>query len=90
MTATPPSDDDPTLAQALQAQRLALARRRAELEAQLAELHEASQHRLQLQAQIRAATAGDRNGRRRAALLKRVSPQTHATQLARLTRELQR
>lgn len=91
MTAAPPSSatDDPTPAQAIGAQRAALARKRAELQVQLAELNEAALHRLALQAQIRAATAGDRNGRRRDALLKRVSPQTHATQLARLVRELQ-
>jgi len=90
MTAAPPSAAaDDTAQQALQAQRVALARQRAELEAQLAQLHEAAQHRPELQAQIRAATAGDANGRRRAALLKRVSLPTQATQLARLVRKLQ-
>jgi len=90
MPAAPPSSaaDDPTQAQVLQAQRTALARQRAELQAQLAQLHEAAQHRLELQAQIRAATAGDPNGRRRAALLKRVSLPAQATQLARLVRKL--
>lgn len=93
--ASPPNNADRTVAPAddcitwqVQQHRRQLARARAAIEQALQRLDNEVTHAKQLRESIRGATAGDANGRRRAALLRPLSLPAQAAAAARLRGEL--